>query len=60
MQHILREYNDYNELNRIIETNDDIFKLLNDFSKCVNKSCSNCLKHSNSIAHLFSKLKIKN
>lgn len=58
MQHILIEYNDYNELNRIIETNDDIFKLLNDFSKCVNKSCSNCLKHSNSISLLFSKLKI--
>ena len=61
MLSILIEYDDYNELNKIIETNEDVFALLNDFNKCVNESCSNCsncLKHSNSITQLFSKLKI--
>ena len=28
------------------------------FNKCINKSCTNCVKHSNDISQLFSKLKI--
>lgn len=55
---ILEKYNEYYELNKIIETNNDVFTLLNDFNHCINKSCSNCLKHSNGIEQLFSKLKI--
>ena len=55
---ILEKYNEYYELNKIIETNDDVFALLTEFNTCINKSCSNCLKHSNGIAQLFSKLKI--
>ena len=58
MMSILEKYNEYYELNKIIETNDDIFALLTEFNTCINKSCSNCLKHSNGIAQLFSKLKI--
>lgn len=58
MMSILEKYNEYYELNKIIETNDDVFALLTDFNTCINKSCSNCLKHSNGIAQLFSKLKI--
>ena len=54
----LTDYDEYYELNKVIETNSDIFTLLSDFSKCVNKSCSNCLKHSDGIIQLFSKLKI--
>ena len=54
----LSEYNKYNELNKIIETNSDVFTLLNNFNNCVNKSCYNCVKHSKSIVQLFSKLKI--
>jgi len=54
----LEKYNEYYELNKIIETNDDVFALLTEFNTCINKSCSNCLKHSNGIAQLFSKLKI--
>ena len=54
----LSEYNKYNELNKIIETNSDVFTLLNNFNNCVNKSCYNCVKHSKSIIQLFSKLKI--
>jgi DNA repair exonuclease SbcCD ATPase subunit len=54
----IADYDEYYELNKIIETNDDIFTLLNDFNKCINKSCSNCLKHSNGIVQLFSKLNI--
>ena len=58
MMSILEKYNEYYELNKIIETNDDVFALLTEFNTCINKSCSNCLKHSNGIAQLFSKLKI--
>lgn len=58
MMTILEKYNEYYELNKIIETNDDVFALLTEFNTCINKSCSNCLKHSNGIAQLFSKLKI--
>ena len=54
----LSEYNKYNELNKIIETNNDVFTLLNNFNNCVNKSCYNCVKHSKRIDQLFSKLKI--
>lgn len=54
----LTNYDKYYEINKIIETNNDVFTLLSDFNICVNKSCSNCLKHSNSIVQLFSKLKI--
>jgi DNA repair exonuclease SbcCD ATPase subunit len=58
MMSILEKYNEYYELNKIIETNDDVFALLTEFNTCIDKSCSNCLKHSNGIAQLFSKLKI--
>jgi len=59
MMSTIAEYNEYYELNKIIEANNDIFTLLDDFNKCVNKSCSNCLKHSNGIAQLFLRLNIK-
>ena len=58
MMSTLEKYNEYYELNKIIETNEDVFGLLTDFNNCVNKSCSNCLKHSESITELFTKLKI--
>jgi exonuclease SbcC len=54
----LSEYNKYNELNKIIENNSDVFTLLNNFNNSVNKSCNNCVKHSKSITQLFTKLKI--
>ena len=54
----LTKYDEYYELYKIIETNNDIFELLSNFNNCVNKSCSNCVKHSESIVQLFSKLKI--
>lgn len=55
---ILAEYDEYYELNKIIESNAEFLTLLNRFNKCINKSCTNCLKHSNDISLLFSKLKI--
>jgi DNA repair exonuclease SbcCD ATPase subunit len=55
---ILNNYNKYYEINKVIETNDEIFTMLNDFNNCINTDCSNCLKHSNNINKLFSKLNI--
>ena len=55
---ILNDYNTYYELNKVIETNNDIFTLLSDFNKCVNKTCSNCSTHSQKIIKLFSKFNI--
>lgn len=43
MLNTLTKYDEYYELNKIIETNNDIFELLSNFNNCVNKSCSNCL-----------------
>jgi DNA repair exonuclease SbcCD ATPase subunit len=55
---VLNDYNTYYELNKVIETNNDIFTLLSDFNKCINKTCSNCLTHSQNIIKLFSKFNI--
>jgi DNA repair exonuclease SbcCD ATPase subunit len=54
----LNDYNTYYELNKVIETNNDIFTLLTEFNKCINKTCSNCLTHSQNIIKLFSKFNI--
>jgi len=58
MTNVLNDYNTYYELNKVIETNNDIFTLLSDFNKCINKTCSNCLTHSQNIIKLFSKFNI--
>ena len=55
----LQNYEEYNELNKMIETNDDIFRLLSEFNNCMNKSCNNCVIHSIGIMKLFSKLGIR-
>jgi len=55
---VLIDYNTYYELNKVIETNNDIFTLLTEFNKCINKTCSNCLTHSQNIIKLFSKFNI--
>ena len=53
-----QEYNKYQELYKVIETNNDIFKLLKDFNNCINTECSNCLNHSENINKLFTKYDI--
>jgi DNA repair exonuclease SbcCD ATPase subunit len=52
---LLKDYDAYYGIVKVIESNDDIFTLLNDFNKCINQSCSNCLSHSQNINMLFSK-----
>jgi len=51
MRCILSEYDEYNELNKIIEANYDILTLLNSFNKCI--------KHSNDISQYFFKIENK-
>jgi DNA repair exonuclease SbcCD ATPase subunit len=58
MTNVLNDYDKYYDINKVIESNNDIFILLNDFNKCINKSCSNCLLHSQNINNLFTKLNI--
>lgn len=53
MTNIQQEYNKYYELYKVIETNNDIFKLLKDFNNCINIDCSNCLHHYDNINKLF-------
>ena len=60
MERLLKDYNKYDKLYHIIESNKQTFTILNTALLNSNKDCSNCTEHNNNIKQLFSQLQIDN
>ena len=60
MELMLKDYDKYDKLYHIIESNKQIFMLLNTALANFNNKCINCIEHVNNIKQLFTQLQIDN
>lgn len=55
----LKKYNIIKNSYLFIKSNKNIIELFNDFNKCINKDCNNCINHSKNIEKIYNENNIQ-